>query len=106
MKPLRLRAGVEWEQGLLGSAPWEGIPLARGALRPLKGGERPKLINKELWQRAAGEAPRPLSFSSTSHAYHSRRTARVHLTFPLARNSLNFLVTKPVTPRSAAFCLR
>jgi hypothetical protein len=42
MKPLRLRAGVKWEQGLLGSALREGIPLARGASRPLKGGERPK----------------------------------------------------------------
>jgi hypothetical protein len=30
MKPLRLRAGVIWEQGLRGSAPWEGIPLVRG----------------------------------------------------------------------------
>ncbi|MDT5060657.1 MAG: hypothetical protein QOH63_1116 [Acidobacteriota bacterium] len=29
-KPLRLRAGVIWEQGLRGSVPWEGIPLARG----------------------------------------------------------------------------
>lgn len=37
MKPLRLRAGVEWEQGLLGSALWEGIHL-RGALYGLSKG--------------------------------------------------------------------
>jgi hypothetical protein len=30
LKPLRLRAGVVWEQGLHGSARQEGIPLARG----------------------------------------------------------------------------
>lgn len=48
MKPLRLRAGVKWEQGLLGSALREGIPLARGAARPLKRGRvAENEINKE-----------------------------------------------------------
>jgi hypothetical protein len=51
MKPLRLRARVEWEQGLLGSALREGIPLARGASRPLKGGEWPKInLRKNHWE--------------------------------------------------------
>jgi hypothetical protein len=43
MKPLRLRAGVEWEQGLLGSALREGIPLARGTDGLSIGGEWPKI---------------------------------------------------------------
>ena len=50
MKPLRLRAGVKREQGLLGSAVREGIPLARGAdgLSILEGASGRNQIDKEL----------------------------------------------------------
>lgn len=67
MKPLRLRAGVNWEQGLLGSALREGIPLARGASRPLKGGEWPKIkLTKNHWE-LRDEVRRPRSSLSLAH---------------------------------------
>jgi hypothetical protein len=92
MKPLRLRAGVEWEQGLLGSALWEGIPLARGASRPLKGGERPNLINKELviGGRLVRQPPAFLFPQRTSLYAIPRAPLRESTCLlPLARNSLN-----------------
>ena len=50
MKPLRLRARVKREQGLLGSAVREGIPLARGAdgLSIWEGASGRNQIDKEL----------------------------------------------------------
>lgn len=81
MKPLRLRAGVEWEQGLRGSALWEGIPLARGASRPLKGGERPNLINKELvvGGRLVRQPPAFLFLGDLTSCQTPRATARGNL---------------------------
>ncbi|MDT4953444.1 MAG: hypothetical protein QOJ02_1582 [Acidobacteriota bacterium] len=89
-KPLRLRAGVIWEQGLRGSVPWEGIPLARGMHGLSKGRVAEiKLTKNHRESRGFGEANQrgPLSLR-TQCARFPRHTARVHFSISRLKHSL------------------
>ena len=72
-------AGASWHRAV------GGDPLARGASRPLKGGEWPNLISKEPVVR--GRLVRPLpAFLFLKASYLpklTRHRANQHTTFPL-----------------------